>query len=135
MKLSPRSERCLIGVHPDLIRVVRAAANMANGALEFIVTDGARTLLRQTELVRVGASHTMRSRHLPESNMCHMACAVDLAAMLAGEVKWDWPLYHQLDALMQAAAKAEGVPIEWGGTWAGKNADGPHFQLPWKDYP
>lgn len=134
MKLSARAERCLAGVHPDLVRVVRAAAGLANGALEFTVTEGPRTLLRQTELVKCGASQTMRSRHLPESNLCHMACAVDLAALLGGEVRWDWPLYHQLAALMKAGATAEGVSIEWGGDWK-TFPDGPHFQLPWSAYP
>lgn len=134
MKLSDRAERNLTGVHPDLTRVVRAAAAMANGALEFTVTEGARTLLRQTELVQAGASQTMRSRHLPEANMCHMACAVDLAAMLGGEVRWDWPLYYSLADLMKAAAKLEIVPIEWGGDWA-TFKDGPHFELPWSSYP
>jgi peptidoglycan LD-endopeptidase CwlK len=134
MKFSARAERCLTGVHPDLVRVVRAAASLANGALEFTVTEGPRTLVRQTELVKIGASTTMRSRHVPEKNACRMACAVDLAALIAGEVRWDWPLYHQLAALMKAAATAESVPIEWGGDWP-NFPDGPHFQLPWGSYP
>jgi peptidoglycan L-alanyl-D-glutamate endopeptidase CwlK len=34
---------------------------------------------------------------------------------------------------MKAAAKAEKVPLEWGGDW--KFKDGPHFQLPWATHP
>jgi peptidoglycan L-alanyl-D-glutamate endopeptidase CwlK len=35
---------------------------------------------------------------------------------------------------MKAAAKAEKVPVEWGGDWT-TFKDGPHYQLPWKSYP
>ena len=132
--LGSNSLRKMVRVHPDLVRVVHAAAELASGSLEFVVTCGARTLVRQAEMVRIGASHTMRSRHLPESNLSHQACAVDLAALVSGEVMWDWPLYHQLARLMRAAATAEHVPIGWGGDWS-QTPDGPHFQLPWKDYP
>ena len=45
----------------------------------------------------------------------------------------DWLMYHQIAAAMKEAAKQVGVPIEWGGDW--KMKDGPHWQLPWKDYP
>jgi peptidoglycan L-alanyl-D-glutamate endopeptidase CwlK len=35
---------------------------------------------------------------------------------------------------VQQAAENEGVPLEWGGNWA-RFKDGPHWQLPWKQYP
>jgi peptidoglycan L-alanyl-D-glutamate endopeptidase CwlK len=34
---------------------------------------------------------------------------------------------------MLAASIELQIPIEWGGNW--KMRDGPHWQLPWKDYP
>ena len=37
-------------------------------------------------------------------------------------------------AAVKTAAEEEGVPIEWGGDWR-TFKDGPHFQLPWADYP
>lgn len=69
----------------------------------------------------------MRSRHLTGH-------AVDLAAKVGNEVRWDWPLYHKLAAAMKRAAHEVGVQIEWGGSWK-SFPDGPHFQLPWKAYP
>jgi len=60
--------------------------------------------------------------------------AVDLAAVVAGKVRWDWPLYDRLAGLMFSAATTEDVPLEWGGRWP-KLRDGPHFQLPRKEYP
>jgi peptidoglycan L-alanyl-D-glutamate endopeptidase CwlK len=69
----------------------------------------------------------MRSRHLTGH-------AVDLGALIGGQVRWDWPLYYKIADAMKRAAKELGIPIEWGGDWQ-KFKDGPHFQLPWKEYP
>jgi peptidoglycan L-alanyl-D-glutamate endopeptidase CwlK len=113
----------LDGVHPDLVRVVYQAKEL--GA-QFIVTEGLRTKERQAQLFKAGASKTMNSRHLTGH-------AVDLAAIVGGKVRWDWPLYNILASQMKEAAQIEGVHIEWGGDW--KFKDGPHFQLPWGRYP
>lgn len=122
--MDARSELRLKGVHPDLVRVVRRAAGISG--VPFIVTEGLRTKERQAALVKAGASQTMNSRHLTGH-------AVDLAAMVDGQVRWDWPLYDKIAAAMKAAATGEGVPIEWGGDWRTLK-DGPHFQLPWSSY-
>lgn len=126
--LSARSRSRLEGVHPDLVRVVRRAADMAPDDLAFVVTEGVRTLMRQQQLLAAGATRTLNSRHLDGH-------AVDLAAEVGGEIRWDWPLYDRLGVLMKAAAAQEGVRIEWGGDWGGGFRDGPHFQLPFADYP
>lgn len=124
-KLSQRSKRRLNGLHQDLIRVVCRAIELTE--VDFTVLEGLRTEARQQELVAAGASKTMRSRHLTGH-------AVDLGAYVAGSVRWDWPLYHKIaDAMKQAAAELE-VPLEWGGDWQ-TFKDGPHFQLPWAEYP
>ena len=125
MSLDKLSLERLKGVHPDLVKVVHHCA--ANTELPFRVTEGLRTLARQKQLVKAGASKTMRSRHLTGH-------AVDLAAMVGGTVRWDWPLYAQLAAEMKKSAITCKVPIEWGGDWR-TFKDGPHFQLPWKEYP
>ena len=115
----------LEGVHPDLVRVVKRA--IALTPVDFRVTEGLRSIERQRELVKAGASKTMNSRHLTGH-------AVDVVALLEGKVRWDWPLYDRIAKAFKAAAKAEGVPLEWGGDWP-RFRDGPHFQLPWKQYP
>ena len=130
MILDEKSEARLLSVHPDLARVVRAAARET--LLSFIVTEGVRTLEKQKALVAAGASRTMRSRHLPNAD--GLACAVDLAALVAGQARWDWPLYDQLAMTMKDAAGREGVALEWGGDWVSFR-DGCHFQLPWEHYP
>lgn len=125
--LSQRSLRFLTGVHADLVKVVKRAAELAPDGVEFIVTEGVRTALRQAELFKAGATRTMKSRHLDGH-------AVDLAALVAGEVRWDWPLYARLAELMKAAAHEHGVDLDWGGDWL-TFKDGPHFELAWSTYP
>lgn len=133
MKLPPSSLSRLRGVHPDLVRVVlRCADDWKDPDTAFIVTCGVRTMAEQRLLVAKGASKTLRSRHIPAAN--GYAHAVDLAAVLKGQVRWDWPLYDRLAKAMKTAAKAEKVPLEWGGDWK-TFKDGPHYQLPWKEYP
>jgi peptidoglycan LD-endopeptidase CwlK len=124
-QLSKRSVEKLAGVHADLAKVVRRALELSD--VDFGVTEGLRTLEKQREYVAKGASQTMRSRHLTGH-------AVDLVAYIGAEVRWDWPLYGKIAKAMKAAAKELDVPLEWGGEWKSFR-DGPHFQLPWKQYP
>jgi len=123
--LGARSLARLEGVHPDLVRIVKKAAALSD--LDFTVLEGLRSVERQKQLVSQGASKTMNSRHITGH-------AVDLAPMIAGEVRWDWPLYHKLAKIIKAAAADEKVPLQWGGDWRAFK-DGPHWELPWAFYP
>jgi peptidoglycan L-alanyl-D-glutamate endopeptidase CwlK len=125
MTLNARSEERLKRVHPDLQRVVRRAAELAGN--QFIITEGVRTLDRQRELKAAGASKTLNSRHLTGH-------AVDVAVLVDGEVRWDWPLYEQLAKTVKRAARELRVPITWGGDWP-KFRDGPHYELCRQAYP
>lgn len=124
-KLGAKSLAKLKGVHPDLVKVVQRAIEFTE--VDFTVTEGLRTLERQRQLVKAGASKTLNSRHLTGH-------AVDLAALVSGEIRWDWPLYHKLAAAMKKAAVELKIPLEWGGSWK-TFKDGPHFQLPFSKYP
>lgn len=124
-KLGPRSVARLKGVHPDLVKVVERAIELT--PVDFTVLEGLRSLERQKALVAAGASQTLKSRHLDGH-------AVDLGAWVDEQVDWSWPLYGKIAGAMKAAAAELNIPIEWGGDWK-KFRDGPHFQLPWKDYP
>lgn len=137
-RLSKRSEQRLVGVHPDLVKVVRLAISIST--VDFTVGEGVRTLATQREYVRTGASRTLRSRHIPETSRAGVhSHAVDLWALrdLDGdgdlEVSWVMAHYKPIADAMKEAAKRLGVPLEWGFDLWGW--DGPHFQLPWKDYP
>lgn len=117
----------LQGVHPDLVKVVQDCA--ANGVMPFTfgVSQGLRTLAEQEADVKAGRSQTMKSRHLDGH-------AVDLVVLVNGVVSWAWPPYDILAFQMKAAAARCGIPINWGGDWV-TFKDGPHFELPWEQYP
>ncbi len=123
--LSQRSLSRLEGVHPDLVRVVKRAAAISH--IDFTVLEGLRTQADQARLMRLGATRTLNSRHLTGH-------AVDIAPMVGGTVRWDWPLYRQLAEIIKSAAAEEKVPVTWGGDWK-TFKDGPHWELPWKQYP
>ena len=125
MTLNAKSLERLTGVHPDLVKVIKKAAEITD--TQFIVTEGLRTLARQKQLLAAGATRTLKSRHITGH-------AVDLAVVVDGEVRWDWPLYKKLSENVKKAAASVGIPIEWGGDWR-TFKDGPHYQLPFKLYP
>lgn len=148
-QLDARSIGRLKGVHDDLVEVVKVAFNISEQP--FIITEGVRTLEQQKKYFEAGASKTMRSRHLTGH-------ALDLAAYIDvdgdgqkdpnEQVRWDWPLAFKIADAMRLAAEQLDIPVEWGGNWRllngngpvketelAKFADGPHFQLPWRDYP
>lgn len=148
MTYDARSLRKLAGVHPDLVRLGTCVLDMG---MSHCVTCGRRTAAEQREMVRIGASHTLESRHLTGH-------AIDVAPR---PVRWDWPLFFNLARRFQIASAELQVPVVWGGVWdrqladldadlehevaeydarmraAGKRAfaDGPHFELPRDLYP
>ena len=123
--LSTRSLDRLNGVHPDLVSVVKLAIHLSE--IDFVVLEGVRTKERQAQLLKAGASFTLKSRHLTGH-------AVDLGALVNKEVRWDWPLYHKIAKAMKQAAIDLDVPIVWGGDWR-TFKDGPHFELKRNKYP
>ena len=123
--LSKRSRARLVGVHPELVAVVERAIQITG--VDFMVTEGLRSVTRQKELFAAKATRTMNSRHLTGH-------AVDVAALVGGQVRWDWPLYSGIAAAFKQAALERGTPIIWGGDWKSLK-DGPHFELDRKAYP
>lgn len=125
-KLSQRSATRLVGVHPDLVDVVKLAISRAR--VDFTVIEGVRTIAQQRENVAKGVSQTMASYHLPQAD--GLSHAVDLAPLVGGVIPWnDWQAFAELAGLVKACAKELGVPVEWGGDWKTLK-DGPHFQIP-----
>lgn len=119
MILTAKSESKLAGVHPDLIAIVRQAFILCPN---FIVTDGVRTMARQSELFAMGATRTMNSYHLTGH-------AVDLCWLEQnGKANWAWSLYQKIDNAMQKSAAELKLQVTWGGNWL-HFKDGPHWQI------
>lgn len=127
-QLSERDLARLDHVHPDLVAVVKRAAELS--PQRFMVVEGIRTVARQQQLVATGKSKTMNSRHIPAKN--GFGHAVDLVIVSGGVAQWGRG--GEVAKWMKQAASDLGTPIEWGGDWTG-SWDKPHFQLPWKSYP
>lgn len=123
--LSQRSLSRLEGVHPDLVAVVKRTITVT--PIDFTVLEGLRTMDRQRQLMRQGATRTLNSRHLTGH-------AVDIAPFIDGEVSWHWPHYHTLAPAVKQAARELNITLEWGGDWRSFK-DGPHWQLSWKTHP
>lgn len=154
-KLGTKSKAELIGVTHNLVLVVNDAIKIT--PVDFAVHDGIRTLQEQQELYNLGASKTLESLHLMQSD--GTGHAVDLVPVINRKLRWEWePIYKMAHAVAKAAEK-RGVELVWGGVWdrklsqldtsspealkrevelyverrkqQGKSAfiDGPHFQL------
>jgi peptidoglycan L-alanyl-D-glutamate endopeptidase CwlK len=128
--LSARSRTRLLGVHPDLVRVVERAITIT--LVDFSVVEGLRTLAKQAEYFKKGKSMTMNSRHLTGH-------AVDLAPwmMVDGKMTIDWESEAGWEAVadaMKSSAYALNVPLTWGGDWR-RFVDKPHFELSRDVYP
>lgn len=139
-RLSSKSLAKLDGVDAELVATIKRAIQLTS--VDFTVVEGVRTLARQQELVRTGASQTMKSKHL-------IGRAVDLAPVVQGQVRWDWPLFFPIARAMKLASEETGAAVRWGGCWKLLSAiddperavaeyararrkafmDGPHFEL------
>jgi len=150
-KLGQKSLAELEGVHSDLVKVVKRAIEIT--PQDFSVHDGIRTLDEQKELVKSGASKTLKSRHITGH-------AVDLVPYINGKLRWEWEPIYQIAEAVRTAAEELQVNIRWGGAWdvlltsvdeptedivsgyverkrsEGKKAfiDGPHYELPKSEY-
>ena len=123
--LGARSLARLKGVHPDLVKVVQRA--LTYSPHDFLITEGLRTRARQQQLFNAGGSQTLNSRHITGH-------AIDFAVLVAGKVRWDWPLYGPVADAFKRAATELNVPIIWGGDWKTLR-DGPHIELDRRRYP
>lgn len=107
-KLGNKSKRILATVDPQLQRVVNRAIEISS--MDFTVLSGKRSIEEQRELVRKGASKTMKSKHVEGR-------AVDLVPYINGQLSWGWNDFYPIAEAMVAAARELRIPIRWGGCW------------------
>ena len=119
--LSQRSQDRLVGVHPNLSKVVRRAIELTT--VDFVVIEGVRTRARQAELYAQGRTKpgpkvtwTMNSRHIPAGD--GYGHAVDLGPIKDGVIAWGDPsAFTALNVAMMQAAGELGVALRWGKDW------------------
>lgn len=108
-KLSNKSIEKLKGVDERLVKVVMRAIELTK--IDFGVVCGLRTEKEQAELVKAGASKTMKSKHIDGT-------AVDLMAYIGNRASWEIKVYDDIADAMAYAGKELGVGIVWGAAWA-----------------
>ena len=119
-KFGKRSMANLVGVHPKIVDVLTDAIQH----YDFTVLEGVRSSERQKELYDKGASQTLNSRHLRQSD--GYSHAVDIAPY---PIDWeDTERFYYLAGLIEGVARSTGVKLTWGGWWKTLK-DCPHFQL------
>ena len=125
---SKRSLGNLEGIHEDLRAVCEKAIELSEEfGVDFIVTDGCRTMEEQVAFVKAGKSRTLHSRHLG-------GFAVDVVALVNGRVSYDKEPMSRVAACFKKAALKLRIPLNWGGDWK-TFKDTPHFELDKGSYP
>lgn len=107
--LSQKSLNKLIGVKRPLVDIVKRAIEITT--IDFSVTCGLRTEQEQQDLFDLGKTWTLDSKHLTGD-------AVDIAALVDGDVNWDIRYYCQVADAFCCAAKELNTSIRWGGAWS-----------------
>jgi peptidoglycan L-alanyl-D-glutamate endopeptidase CwlK len=108
-KLSARSIDRLVGVNPNLIRVVQRAIELTK--VDFAVTEGLRSLERQRELYLKGASQ------IKEGGTHIEGRAIDVVAYIGNRISWELNLYDDIADAMRLAAIEANVGLRWGAAW------------------
>lgn len=128
--LGKRSTDNLVGVHPQLVAVVKRALELSQ--VDFTVIEGLRTKERQAELYAQGrttagkiVTKSLVSRHFVNEKT-GFGHAVDIVPL---PVDWNnqKPFLLVAEAMKKAAAEL-GVKITYGGDWT-TFKDLPHYQL------
>lgn len=137
-KLSQKSLERLNGVHPSLVFLVQSA--METQIMDFSVNEGVRTLDRQKDLVSKGASKTMKSKHLVQSDGYGHAVdlypyPIDMEAVNRNNAV-EIVRFGVLAGIIKSLAWTHGIEIEWGGDFDSDGQtldstffDAPHIQL------
>ena len=135
-KLSERSLKNLVQIHPDLVKIMKEA--IKNSPVDFTITDGLRTTAEQQALyakgrtvagTRVTNADGLRSKSYHQAKSDGYGYAVDLYPYHSGSVQVnDDKSLKVIATHIKAVAKSLGINIEWGGDWK-SIIDYPHFEL------
>lgn len=118
-------EERLEGIHPDLVAVLRKAAEQET----FMVWRGLMTEAEQQEAVADGVSKTTNVRNVTGHAVNLMPIGKDgFTQMPFGQC------YDKLADAILLAAHDLTIPLDWGG-WVERERDMGHYQLRWDIYP
>ena len=114
MALSKTSTARLNTCHPDIVRLVLA---LVEDGHEIQVIEGERTLERQKELIKTGASsikNPINGKHVTSEER-PLSDAIDMAPL---PIDWkDTKRFYAFGEKVMAKAKELNIKIIWGGDW------------------
>ena len=128
-EFSKSSEEKLSTVNSQLASVARKA--LALTPIDFGITEGRRSIKKQEQLVKEGASKTMKSKHITGH-------AIDIACYVDGKITWDLEYYQIVANAFALACEELKINLRWGGSWKindfnldpnNKFIDAVHFEL------
>lgn len=133
---SNRSKSNLIGIHPDLVRLMNKA--IKNCPIDFTITDGIRTTVQQQELYAQGRTKPgavvtntdgIRKKSNHQIKADGYGYAVDLYPYYNGKVHVnDVNNLKVIANHIKSVAEKMDISIQWGGDWKSFK-DYPHFEL------
>jgi peptidoglycan L-alanyl-D-glutamate endopeptidase CwlK len=139
MIFGKRSKDNLVGVHPDLVRLMEAA--IINSPIDFTITEGVRTAKEQQILYAQGRTTKgpivttkdgVKNKSNHQIKADGFGHAVDLYPFVDGKVqvtdKDTVPNLKKIATHIKKCAKAMRIEIVWGGDWK-TPYDPPHFEL------
>ena len=123
---SKRSLNNLIGIHPDLVKLMKET--IKDTPIDFVITEGVRTATRQNQLFKQGKSkcdgYTKKSNHQVKAD--GYGHAVDLYPL---PVQYSDPKpYIELSKHIKSVANKLNIKIRWGGDFKSL-VDRPHWEL------
>ena len=133
--LSKRSLDTMVGVNPNLVRVIKEA--IATSPFDFMITQGVRSAKYQNELYQQGRTQrglkvTNADGYIKKSNqqmkVDGFGYAIDFVILNGKVLDWDTESKYKAVAkhILEVGHKL-GVNLEWGGDW--KFKDYPHIQI------
>jgi len=124
-ELSGKSKSHLVGVHPDLVRLVNRVIDKTR--IDFGVSEGVRDYARQVKLYRNRKTTTLHSQHFINDNTGY-GHAIDIFAYMNGKAQWGSKYYGPIVQTFLTEAVSLGVQIQCGHLWK-EFQDSPHIQL------
>ncbi|RCH53952.1 M15 family peptidase [Mucilaginibacter hurinus] len=130
------SKSVLIGVHPNLMRVIKEA--IKTSPFDFTIVEGVRTTARQQQLYAQGRATKgpivtyadgvrKKSNHQPKAD--GYGYAIDFVPFINGRTDWNADAEFTLIARhIQKVGSDLGIRITWGGDWK-RPVDKPHIEL------
>ncbi len=106
-KFGKRSRRRLKGVHPDLVKVVEECLHL----MDISIIEGVRSIEKQRDYVKTGASKTMKSKHLTGDALDLSPYPIDMKS------KMGIKRHYYMAGMLRGIAHMMDIKIRSGADW------------------